>query len=340
MNPIWLDHLSRQGAVFLDGRVADFGSNTPTDGRTLLCDLSHEGVIDVSGEDRAAFLHAQFSNDVLALVETRAQWNGWCSPKGRLLATFLIWQSGDRLHLQLPRALQAGIQKRLQMFVLRSKVKLTDAGDDSVRFGITGADAATLLAAEVGPLPAEDMAVVNGPLGQVIRLSATRFEISASPQEALTLWTKLAQKAIPAGADAWDKAMIEDGIITVLPATQDQFVPQMANFELIGGVSFQKGCYPGQEIVARTQYRGILKRRLVRVSGSDAAPAPGTAVYSMAFGDQAAGMVANSAATSGGFEALVVAQIEAIKSGDLHLAAADGPLLALQTLPYRPPELA
>ena len=177
--------------------------------------------------------------------------------------------------------------------------------------------------------------------GRLIRLSASRFEIVADTQNAIRLWAGLTKAATRSGAPVWDSLAIAEGIPTISPATQDMFVPQMANFELIGGVNFKKGCYPGQEIVARTQYRGILKRRMVHVhSLSSSAPRPGDPVYGKEFGDQPAGMIVNVApAADCGFDALVVAQIDSIKSGSLSLATTGDNPLTLRSLPYAIPEL-
>lgn len=266
------------------------------------CDLSPlNALLRVSGDDAADFLHNQFTNDVKALAVGAAQWNGWCTPKGRLLVTFVLARDAGGYFLLLPAAFAEAIAKRLRMFVLRSKVKVEDASAATPRFGVWD-----------GALPegsfrlGEARAVVFGP----------------------------APEGRPATLDEWALSLIRDGVVQVVPGTQEEFVPQMANYELVGGVSFKKGCYPGQEIVARTQYRGILKKRAVRVHS--AAPlAPGESVYSDAFGDQSSGTVANVAPSpGGGFEALVVAQLEAIARADLRLGSLAGPPLAIQPLPY------
>jgi tRNA-modifying protein YgfZ len=344
MSERWISQLTDQGARFADGRVASFGDGQAelraANASPVICDLSHDGLILVSGEDAAQFLHAQLSNDVLSLEEGHAQWNSWCSPKGRMLATFLLWRGRQGYFLQLPRALQAAIQKRLQMFVLRSKVTLSDAGIEWMRFGIGGNGATALLERVLGSVPAGIMASVHVQDGRLIRLSAERFEFIASVDNTRELWQKLSANARPVGAPVWDSLAIREGILTVLPATQDAFVPQMANFELIGGLSFKKGCYPGQEIVARTQYRGILKKRLARVH-IDANAAVGDSVYAAEFGDQPAGTIAAAApAVEGGMDALVVAQIESLKADSLRLGALDGVPAAIRPLPYPVPELA
>ena len=282
---------------------------------SLVADLSHNALLSITGDDAAAFLHAQFTNDVQALGVGEAQWNGWCSPKGRLLATFLLLRRPDEFLLVLPAELAASIAKRLAMFVLRSKVKIADVSERYARRGI--------IASRSEPQP---MRVMDEDGAIVVGLEPGRFIALLAPE-----------KASPANttADAWELASIHAGVPVITAATQEAFVPQMANFELVGGVSFKKGCYPGQEIVARTQYRGILKKRmaLAHVAGSER-PTPGESVYSGAFGDQSAGTIVNAApAPEGGFDALVVAQIEGIERGDLRWKSPDGPRLEVRSHP-------
>ena len=345
MSDRWISFLTDDGARFVDGRIADFGDPAAeihaSREATAFCDLSHEGVIGVAGDDVIPFLHAQLTNDVLALPDDGAQWNGWCSPKGRLLATFLLWRDDAGISLMLPRSLQAAIQKRLQMFVLRAKVRLSDESANVVRIGIAGANAQVALQKVFGAVPAGAMSTCNVNGGRIARLSENRFVFIGTSDAALALWKSLSLAGRKTGAPVWDRFGIDDGIVAVLPATQDQFVPQMANFELAGGVSFKKGCYPGQEIVARTQYRGILKRRMVKVRGtSNAMPVPGQTVFAAEFGDQPAGMFANVAPSpEGGFVALVVAQLEAIKANSLRMESLTGTPLAIEKLPYEIPEM-
>ena len=347
MNESWATTLTQHGAQFENGRVQTYTSlraelAAAEDG-TVFCDLSHEGLILASGDDAAAFLQGQFSNDVLALAADSAsgtaQWNSWSSPKGRLLATFLMWRGKQGVFMQLPRALQPAIQKRLGMFVLRSKVKLDDISDQWVKLGVADRNANRLEAnirAAFGPISLAPMQTTHTALGRIIRLSPHRFEVVASVGNAALIWQQLSALATPVGAPVWEGFAIREGIITILPDTQDAFVAQMANFELIGGVNFKKGCYPGQEIVARTQYRGILKRRMVWVHGkAEIMPKPGDSIYAPEFPDQAAGQIANIAPSlDGGFDALVVAQLESINANSLRLTGIDGQALAIQPLPY------
>lgn len=341
MSEHWISELTRQGAQFSDGRITAFADGSDAGfvalrDNAVLCDLSHLGLTLATGEEAAKFLHGQFCNDVLALSDGGVQWNGWCSPKGRLLVTFLAWSGRQGIYLLLPRSLQPTIQKRLQMFVLRAKVALSDESNRWIRFGVAGPQAEALLRSAVGAVPIDAMSTLHVEAGRIIKLSATRFIVVASAENAINLWNKLADKATRVGASLWDWMSIQQGIITVLPETQDAFVPQMANFELIGGVSFKKGCYPGQEIVARTQYRGILKRRMVLAHLTSAiAPSAGDKLFCEAFGDQAAGEIANVApAPEGGFDMLIVAQIAAIKDGAMKYAALSGPSVTIRQLPY------
>jgi folate-binding protein YgfZ len=267
-----------------------------------VCDLSPStALLRISGDDAAAFLNNQFTNDVKALSAGAAQWSGWCTPKGRLLFTFVLAREASGYVLMLPASFAETFAKRLRQFVFRSKVTIEDVSASTPCFGLWG-----------GTVPADGF-----------RLGETRAIAFGSAPEGR-----------PATHDDWSLSLIRDGIVQVVPGTQEEFVPQMANYDLIGGVSFKKGCYPGQEIVARTQYRGILKKRAVRV-GAASMLAPGDSVYSAAFGDQAAGVVANVAPSpNGAFEALVVAQLDAIARRDLHHGSLAGPPLEILPLPY------
>jgi hypothetical protein len=342
MNPSWQDHLRASGAVFDSGRVVHFGS--PEDERqagrngTVLTDLSHLGLIGFSGEDTQAFLQGQLTSDVRKVDSDHAQYGGHCTPKGRMLANFLLWQNtgGDFL-MQLPAELRESVQKRLTMFVLRSKVKVRDASNEFVCMGIAGNGAEALLQQHLGSLPEAPMAVTHTERASVVRLSGGRFQIAARPEHAAALWDALKQGSTPVGTSVWQWLEIRAGIPTISAATQEHFVPQMVNYELIGGVSFQKGCYPGQEIVARTQYLGKLKRRMYLAHiATQAGPAAGDDLYSQDMEGQASGMVVNAEPSpDGGFDVLAVIQISSTEAGSVHWKTSDGPLLELLPLPYQ-----
>jgi hypothetical protein len=217
--------------------------------------LSRYGVLSVTGADARAFLHAQLTNDIEHLPPDRAVLAGWCSAKGRLLATFLVIPSPDGFLLQLARDLAAPVAKRLSMFVLRSKVKITDASDAWSQYGVWEAD-----------LHQPEVHWRSG-AGVTVKVGEARY---------LELFPSNESPEVNAQENQWSLQEIRAGRPLITAATQDQFVPQMVNLEQIGGVDFKKGCYPGQEIVARAQYRGQVKRRMVRAHAPAGVPlAPG-----------------------------------------------------------------
>ncbi len=338
MTSAWSEYLQTRGAVVVDGVVQHFGDPDAElaharDGLAL-ADLSHYGLIAFTGEDAQTFLHSQITNDLRGLREDRAVFAGYCSAKGRLLANFLVFRRGAELFVMLPRSLREGTQKRLALFVLRAKVKLRDASDEWVALGLSGKQATSLVAARFGRAPAALMDAVQGPDGWVVRLGESRFDVFVSPESAPDLWQTWAAQARPVGAPAWDWLTIAAGVPVILPPTQDHFVPQMVNMELLQGVSFQKGCYPGQEIVARSQYLGKLKRRMY-LAHVEAQAAAGQELHSPDLPGQACGLVANAApAPGGGTDLLAVMQVSSHDGGKVHLGSADGPRLVFKPLPY------
>jgi hypothetical protein len=293
--------------------------------------LQRPGLLSCSGDEARDFLHAQLTSDITGLAQGEARIAGWCSAKGRLLATLLVISRDGEFLLQLPREIAPAVAKRLSMFILRAKVKLADASAAWVQFGLWGGGAAERLAA-LG------LAVPQGPLrstqshgGIVVQVAAQRFLVLVPAAQS----AHVAAIADSSDENAWALEEIRAGRPQVLLATQDQFVPQMVNLERLGAVDFKKGCYPGQEIVARTQYRGVLKRRMVRARVA-ASAAAGDELFADDLPGQASGMVVNAAAApTGGSELLAVAQISALESAQpLRLRSAEGPALELLPLPY------
>jgi len=291
-------------------------------------ELKRLGMLSCTGDDAREFLHAQLTNDISALAADRARYAGWCSAKGRLLANFLVVPQAQGFLLQLSRDLAPAVAKRLSMFVLRAKVKVADASNEWAQFGLWGAGAAERLAALGMPVPAGDLAVAAAADAVVVRIAQQKF----------VLLVKAALRdRVPGNCDegAWALEEIRAGRPLVVQATQDLFVPQMVNLERLGAVDFKKGCYPGQEIVARTQYRGVLKRRMMRARVA-AAAAPGGELYADDLPGQASGTVVNAApAPEGGSELLAVVQISSLESASpIHLGTVDGPQLELLPLPF------
>ncbi len=293
-------------------------------GSTSAAPLRDYGAIAVAGADARAFLHGQLTNDIEHLPGGEARHAGWCSAKGRLLATFLVVPLDGGFLLQLARELAPAMLKRLQMFVLRSKVTLADASTEWAQFGLWGASVAQTLRALNIAMPGSDLALTHAADLIAVRLSARQVLLFAHGAKRAQ-----AEAALPPGdAAGWALEEIRAGRPHVVPATQDQFVPQMVNFERLGGVDFKKGCYPGQEIVARAQYRGQLKRRMVRLR-SPQPLRPGQDLFSDDFVGQASGTVVNAA----GDEALAVLQIATLESGAAVRAEAGGAALEVLPLP-------
>jgi hypothetical protein len=342
MHPTWKNFITEQGAVLIDGRISHFGDPSveqqAAKNDTILADISDNTVIAIKGEDAESFLHGQFTNDVKKLDGTNWQRNGYCSPKGRLLATFHLWKQQDYYLLQLPSALRESIQKRLTMFVLRAKVKLTDVSEETVRIGVAGPKAEALIQAAIGSPVPQPNTLLQKENVTVLGLGQNRFEILAPPEQAITIWQALNDGNVKVGADRWEWLAICAGEPMITTATQEQFVPQMINFEIIGGVNFQKGCYPGQEIVARTQYLGKLKRRMYLVNIAADAVAAGDSLFSSELEGQTSGTIVNAARSpNGGFDCLAVVQGESIDNRIIHFQSLDGPALQLLSLPYALP---
>jgi folate-binding protein YgfZ len=341
MIEIWKQFLTQQDARIEQDTVLDFG-NPAAEGEaaaqgTVMADLSQLGVLAFAGDDASTFLQNQLTNDVRSLHPDTAQLNGLCSPKGRLLGNFLTWRHGPDYCLQMSGDIKNAVLKRLNMYILRSKVKARDASDETVRLVVAGPKAESAVRLATGLMPGDAMKVEHNAQAVVVRLAADKLVLSLAPEIAQAAWDSLRATVRPVGAATWDWLRLNYGIPMIVAATVDQFVPQMVNFDLINSVSFQKGCYPGQEIVARTHYLGRLKRRmyLAHLDG-DSAPAAGDNLYTPDMGDQSSGMVVNVApAPGGGFDVLAVAQIESINNSQpLHWKTADGPVLAIKPLPY------
>ena len=293
--------------------------------------LTYLGLIRAQGDDAAKFLHNQLTQDFVLLDLRQARLAGYCTAKGRLQASFVGFKRTETdILLVCSRDILAATMKRLSIFILRSKVRLTDASNDFALYGLAGSalqDAIYTIAKYTDNTWAKtdfgDISVINlYPADGVVR----------------ALWVAPAGHAAPAGEalspELWDWSEVRSGIATVTQPTVEAFVPQMLNYESVGGVNFKKGCYPGQEVVARSQFRGTLKRRTYLAHANTPLKA-GDEVFLLADGGQPCGTVVQSAASpEGGFDALVSMQISAFEAGDVRVGAADGPVLQLSPPPY------
>ena len=346
MNSAWQTFLCNHRAVIENHRVIHFGDSAAelqeTQTATIMADLSHYGLIRFSGEDAKTFLQSQLTCDIRKIDPRRAQYGSYCTPKGRILATFLLWQQGEDFLMQLPASLAVAVQKRLSMYVLRAKVTLTNASDDWIRVGIAGPRTAALIETITGTSGGfgQSSQVTHDKEISFLYLSQQRIELITTLENAPGLWDRLSQHAIAVGARCWDRLTIAAGIPVILPETQEMFLPQMINLDAIGGVSFKKGCYPGQEIVARTQYLGKLKRRmfLAHISTAQTITA-GDALYSSDMENQSSGNIVNAALSPhGGFDVLAVIQQSSVDTCPVHWQSLQGPVLEIIPLPYPLPD--
>ncbi|MGE5386542.1 MAG: YgfZ/GcvT domain-containing protein [Betaproteobacteria bacterium] len=329
MNPNWQSFILSQGARLGadQSEVLDFGDATAelraTVNGTVVSPLFHFGLIECAGDEAQVFLHNQLTSDVNHLERDKAQHSAWCTAKGRMLASFIAWHQNQALRLTLAAELVAPVIKRLRMYVLRSKVTINDLTDSHVLIGLAGPEAGAVLATAGLPVPWEAMATAEAGEIKVVRIESGRFLIAIPAEAAADIWHKLTNTARPVGTSAWRYLDITAALPVVSAATSEEFVPQMADFEKIGGVSFHKGCYPGQEIVARTQYLGKVKRHLYRVE-STVPLAAGDDLHSPENPDQTIGKIVTGAPSPrGGFAALAVIQSNFAASA--RLGAIDGP---------------
>jgi folate-binding protein YgfZ len=306
-------------------------STFPVSGVT---ELTHLGIIRAAGEEAVKFLQGQLTQDVASLDASQARLAAYCNAKGRMQASFVVFKrSADEILLVCSRDILAATLKRLSMFVLRAKVKLSDASADFQLYGVVGK-------------AAEDLAGGSHPAWTKVDIGeASMAFLYPGAGQPCALWCTPAGSAAPAGPamdpGLWDWLTVQSGIAMISQPIFEAFVPQMLNYESVGGVNFKKGCYPGQEIVARSQYRGTLKRRAYLVHG-EAAPSVGQEVFHVLDSLQPCGAVAAAASNpSGGFDAIVSMQTSAAADALAHpgenrlsLGAPTGPALQLLALPY------
>ncbi|WP_219406655.1 folate-binding protein YgfZ [Pseudomonas sp. Colony2] len=299
----------------------------------FFCPLSHEGVLAVRGADAAKFLQGQLTCNLNYLSDTQASLGARCTQKGRMQSSFRILLQGDGVLLAMATELLEPQLADLKKYAVFSKSKLTDESAAWARFGVSDAD--QVLAGLGLQLPAETDSVVRSDDLIAIRVSPGRAELWAPAAQAQTLHSQLAAQLHEGELNQWLLGQIRAGIGQVMPQTRELFIPQMLNLQAVGGVSFKKGCYTGQEIVARMQYLGKLKRRLYRLSlNAGELPEPGTPLFSPNH-NSAIGEVVLAARADQAIELLAVLQAEAAESGDVHVGTLEGPGLQLLDLPYQ-----
>lgn len=335
MNSNWQTFLTAQGARYDGDRLAGFATDSPAMTADILADLSHEGVIAVEGADARVFLQGQLSTDIDALTPDTSQLSSWSTAKGRVVTVLRVLQYHERILLLLPRPLLASVMKRLSMYVLRAKVGLSDASDAWIHIGLAGNNAIRLLEIAELPVPREVNATLTHGNVLIVRLhgATPRFLMLGPTVEMTDIWGRLVSAgAVAAGEDSWALHKILAHEPTIYPETTEHFVAQMIGLEELGAVNFKKGCYIGQEIIARAHFRGTVKRHLLqaRCDTKDIIP-PGAAIRVTDNALQIAEVVDARPGTAGGQEMLIVIQDE-YRDGKLQLATNGRPVSVVQTI--------
>ena len=307
-----------------------FTTSVPLNG---IAPLPHLGIIRAAGADAASFLHNQLTNDVLLMNDGQCRLAAFCNAKGRMQASFVVYKrSAEEVLLICRKDLLAQTVKRLSMFVMRAKAKLSDATDEFQLLGLAGdAVAQALVSATASASSASE------PWQRLAKGTADVLTLYPALAQPRAFWLAPNEVPAPSGqplsADLWQMGEVMSGIAWVELATFEAFVPQMLNYESVDGVNFKKGCYPGQEVVARSQFRGTLKRRAF-IAQSTAPMVAGQEVFSSLDATQPCGLVAQSASDEANHVAILELQLSATDNSSLHLGAADGPALSLLPLPY------
>ena len=338
---MWQAFLTQQHLQLQAGRLTD---RTPTWGQAafgsgFVSVLGEHGLLQASGADAAKFLHNQLSNDVENLTPTAVRRAAYCTPKGRMLASLVYWRVGDFIHLQLSQSLLAAVQKRLSMFIMRSQATLTDISPSTVCFGLGGSAAAAALQNWFPVLPSASDLHISNDYGTLLRCpdaaGVARYQWWCPLALADAAWSTLQATLTVTNSADWNLSEISAGIATINALTSEKFVPQMVNFELIGGVNFRKGCYPGQEIVARSQYLGKLKRRTILAEISGVGLAAGAELFKAGAADQPCGAIVNVEALDASRSlALLEMTLADQQEGQIHCGSPAGPLAQMLSLPY------
>ena len=345
MNENWKNFLAAKGAKFEQDWVANFESpdaelQAAATGN-VICDLSHLDCLYVTGEDAETFLLNQFSNDIQQLDESHSQLTTYCNPKGRMFALFQVYRIQNGFALLSDPEIGSALLARLKMFVMRSKVDIENISDQFVMFGISGSNAGILLRDVTQSAPPEqDGQMAHSDSISIIRQygKQERYLVTGDPDKLQAAWLALAEKCKPVGRNAWDWLDIQAGLPSIHPETSEEFIPQMLNLDVLNALNFKKGCYPGQEIIARMKYLGKLKQRMFIGHVEGHIPIPGEAIFAESFGAQSAGTIVSAApAPDGGFDCLFIAQLKVIGAEPLHIGSPEGVELSRRELPYDVP---
>lgn len=341
MNLQWQKFLTKHGAVIENNHIISFNNSKnrfQSLEETSLCELSSLGVIQVCGEDALPFLHGQFTNDLNNVSTEHCQLSSYCNHKGRMLSIFNIHKKEEDYFIILPRDVLDQTISKLNLYKLRAKVELLDRSDELVLFGIVGPGSRSILKELnlIAPSYIHQSIHINDTT--LLRLQSESYRVLciSTPSSAINLLENIINKVTFSTIDFWNLHDIYSGIPQVTANNIEAFIPQMTNLDLIDGVSFNKGCYPGQEIVARTHYLGKPNRRMYRVIITDENKVePGMKIFSPEDEKQPVGrIVLAQKITACSSSALVVMRTDKVDNMNLALNSVDGPKVSMESLPY------
>ena len=340
MNAEWKTFLENAGAEYDKETLVSFGNiereRRATLGGDVMCDLAQYKILAIVGEDAKTFLQGQVINDTNLLDDNHSQLSGFCTSKGRLISSFRLFEQQSSLFAVIPESLFEKTLTQLNMYILRAKVQLGDASESLIQLGVSGEKAAEQLKDYLGSLPENVNDVFQNDKLIVIKIADQRFHILGDLESCKTLWQNIDVHCTPVGNQHWSLLNIKDGLPEITEDTTEAFIPQMVNLNSLGAISFTKGCYTGQEIVARTHYLGKQKRRMYRIHiKSDAEPKAGDDLATETSTDsQYIGTIVSAQPDAGsGYQALAVIQIKSAETETLHLKNVESEIEILE-LPY------
>ncbi len=334
MNSDWKKYLQDK----LNPATNFAADNKKAETETILCDLSQYSTIVIAGEDASTFMQGQFTNDVNDINDDTCQISGFCNKKGRMLANFRLFMHQGNYFISIKNNLVENSISHLQNYVLRSHVAIQDVSEQLIHLGLSGNNTAELLSPFIDNVSEETNSVSYNDDYIALRVAGTtsRYEIFCSFEHAKTLWEKISQQVSVVNSSAWDYLNIQAGTPLIDINTSGEFVPQMTNMELINGVSFTKGCFTGQEIVARMHYLGKVKKRTFKIHiAAKEKPETGDKLFAenARAGQNTGAILQVEENPESGYDALAVIQIADTES-KLFLNDADGPAVSIETLPY------
>lgn len=324
----WRSILEQSGAIFDQSGVSNFGEIETEASLALssdiITDLSHFGLIEVRGEDAQKFLSNLLTGDVKLVTSEKGIFTSWCDAKGRALATLWLFMYEGSYYILLPQAILESVLSGLKRYLLRVKVSLSDASSTLLRIGVSGPGAGTRMAGLFACEPARES-------GQIIRVRECalirvhgvphpRWIVIGPVAELSSLWSEFAHSFHAVGSNAWSLLDILSGLPSIFTETAGEFIPQMLDLEALGGLCFTKGCYPGQEVIARLHYRGQLKRRVYSAFvNCESLPVPGTPLYGAGLTESVGTVVSSARYPDGSVAMQVVVKIEE-KDRPIHVA--------------------